>query len=78
MAAGTTGMPLLQLAVRTQSRELVGALLAWGRAKGYSFKATTPGRRGLTALHLAALIRDQGIIAGMITGGRAGRPAAAG
>ncbi|GAB4817777.1 hypothetical protein N2152v2_004823 [Parachlorella kessleri] len=67
MAAGTTGMPLLQLAVRTQSKELVAALLAWGRAKGYSFKATTPGRRGLTALHLAALIRDQGVIAGMIT-----------
>ncbi len=48
-------------------QELVAALLAWGRAKGYSFKATTPGRRGLTALHLAALIRDQGVIAGMIT-----------
>lgn len=44
-------------------------LLTWGRSQSYSFKATTPGRRGLTALHLAALIKDQGAIAGMITGG---------
>ena len=34
MCVGTTGMPLLQLAVRSQRLELVGALLQWGEAHG--------------------------------------------
>ena len=34
MSVGTTGMPLLQLAVRSQRLEVVQALLAWGAAHG--------------------------------------------
>ena len=67
MGAGTTGMPILQLAVRSQSEPLVRALLAWGAQRGYAFNATMPGRRGLTALHLAALVADGGAIAGLLT-----------
>ncbi len=34
MCVGTTGMPLLQLAVRSQQLELVQAVLEWGDAHG--------------------------------------------
>jgi hypothetical protein len=34
MSVGTTGMPLLQLAVRSQRLEVVQALLAWGATHG--------------------------------------------
>lgn len=34
MCVGTTGMPLLQLAVRSQRLELVQAVLEWGDANG--------------------------------------------
>lgn len=34
MCVGTTGMPLLQLAVRSQQLELVRGLLAWGETHG--------------------------------------------
>ena len=67
MAAGTTGMPILQLAVRSQRPDLVAALLAWAASRGLSLNATTPGRRGLTALHLAALVPDGGEVAGLLT-----------
>ncbi|KAL4432422.1 hypothetical protein ABPG77_001721 [Micractinium sp. CCAP 211/92] len=67
MCVGTTGMPLLQLAVRSQQLELVQAVLEWGDAHGYTFKSTTPGRRGLTALHLAGLVNDGGAIAGLVS-----------
>ena len=66
-SVGTTGMPLLQLAVRTQSADMVTLLLNWGRSKGHEFKATTPGRRGLAAVHLAALISDGGLMAALLT-----------
>jgi hypothetical protein len=66
MCVDITGMPLLQLAVRSQRAELVAALLDWGDAQGHTFKATTPGRRGLTALHLAALVTDGGTIATLL------------
>jgi hypothetical protein len=66
-SVGTTGMSLLQLAVRTQSADMVTLLLNWGRSKGHQFKATTPGRRGLAAVHLAALISDGGLIAALLT-----------
>lgn len=64
---GTTGMPLLKLAVRSQSLDLVQALLQWGDANSHVFKSTTPGRRGLTALHLAGLVRDGGAIAVLLS-----------
>ena len=68
IAAGTTGMPLLQLAVRTQSSEMVAMLLKWGQSVGHEFNSCTPGLRGaLTALHLAALVRDGGLIAALLT-----------
>jgi len=66
-AVGTTGMSLLQLAVRTQSAAMVTLLLNWSRSKKHEFKATTPGRRGLSALHIAALISDGGLIAALLT-----------
>ncbi|KAL4524920.1 hypothetical protein Ndes2526A_g07018 [Nannochloris sp. 'desiccata'] len=62
-----TGMSLLHLAVRTQSADMVTLLLNWGRSKGHEFKATTPGRRGLAAVHFAALISDGGLIAALLT-----------
>lgn len=34
MCVGTTGMPLLQLAVRSQRLELVRDILAWGQDHG--------------------------------------------
>ena len=34
MCVGTTGMPLLQLAVRSQRLDLVRTLLDWGEAHG--------------------------------------------
>ncbi|KAL4430673.1 hypothetical protein ABPG75_005929 [Micractinium tetrahymenae] len=67
MCVGTTGMPLLQLAVRSQRLKLVKTVLDWGDAHGYTFKSTTPGRRGLTALHLAGLVNDQGAIAALLS-----------
>ena len=67
IAVGTTGMSLLQLAVRTQSSDMLAQLLNWGRSMGHEFKSTTPGRRGLTALHLAALVHDGGLIAALLT-----------
>lgn len=67
LCVGTTGMPLLKLAVRSQSLDLVQALLQWGDANSHVFKSTTPGRRGLTALHLAGLVRDGGAIAVLLS-----------
>lgn len=67
VAAGTTGMPLLQLAVRAQCAEVLSMLLQWARANRHEFKSTTPGRRGLTALHLAALVQDGGLTASLLT-----------
>lgn len=34
---------------------------------GYTFAATTPGRRGLTALHLSGLVADGGAIASLLS-----------
>lgn len=67
MCVGTTGMPLLQLAVRSQRLDLVRSLLDWGDAHSYTFAATTPGRRGLTALHLSGLVADGGAIASLLS-----------
>ncbi|PRW58718.1 copper responsive regulator 1 isoform A [Chlorella sorokiniana] len=67
MCVGITGMPLLQLAVRSQRLDLVRTLLDWGEAHGYTFAATTPGRRGLTALHLSGLVGDGGAIASLLS-----------
>lgn len=67
MCVGTTGMPLLQLAVRSQCLELVTAVLDWGAQHGHVFRSTTPGRRGLTALHLAGLVRDGGAIMSLLS-----------
>lgn len=67
IAAGSTGMPVLQLAVRTQRHDLVSALLQWAARHGHHLNATTPGRRNLTALHLAALVPDGGAIARLLT-----------
>lgn len=69
LAVGTTGMPLLQLAVRTQSSDMLVLLLNWARMVGHEFRSTTPGRRGLTALHLGALVRDNGLTVALLTAG---------
>lgn len=34
---------------------------------GFTFSATTPGRRGLTALHLSSLVADGGDIASLLS-----------
>lgn len=69
IAVGTTGMSLLQLAVRTQSSDMLALLLNWARMVRHEFRSTTPGRRGLTALHLGALVRDNGLTAALLTAG---------
>lgn len=71
-AAGRRGLPALR--ARAHSRP---CLPAPASPAGYTFKSTTPGRRGLTALHLASLVNDGGAIAGLVSekcAGEGGRP----
>ena len=48
---------------------MLALLLNWARMVGHEFRSTTPGRRGLTALHLGALVRDNGLTAALLTAG---------
>lgn len=62
------GLSPLHLAVRSGSAELVGTLTAWAQRGGYEWCLTTPGPRGLTPLHLAALLPDNAAIATLLLG----------
>lgn len=43
-------------------------LLEWTSTGGYELRAATPGPHGLTALHLAAVLKDSGKLAALLTG----------
>ncbi|BDA46756.1 probable squamosa promoter-binding-like protein 4 at N-terminal half [Coccomyxa sp. Obi] len=64
----TGGLPLLHLAVRSQSIPLVSMLLEWTSTGGYELRAGAPGPHGMTALHLAATLKDGGKLAALLTG----------
>ena len=46
----------------------VELLLQWTSVGGYELRAGTPGPHGLTALHLAAMLKDSGKLAALLTG----------
>ena len=46
----------------------VELLLQWTSVGGYELHAGTPGPHGLTALHLAAMLKDSGKLAALLTG----------
>ncbi|KAK9835951.1 hypothetical protein WJX81_000786 [Elliptochloris bilobata] len=61
-----TQMLLLHLAVRSRSPALVELLVTWASAGRYEMLATTPGPNGVTPIHLAALLPDDGAMAAML------------
>jgi hypothetical protein len=48
----------------------VQLLLDWASMGGYEWSITVAGPRGITPLHLAALLPDHGAIAKLLTGGQ--------
>lgn len=66
-AMKTTGMPILALAVRAQSVEVLRQLKDWAADNGVALRASTPCKRGITSLHLAALLDDGGTMASLLT-----------
>ncbi len=46
----------------------VQLLLDWASTGGYEWSITVAGPRGITPLHLAALLPDRGAIAKLLTG----------
>jgi hypothetical protein len=57
------GLSLLHRAVRSGCPELVRGVLAWGAAHGYAWPIGAGGPRGISPLHLAALVDDGGTTA---------------
>ncbi len=43
-------------------------LLEWTSTGGYELRAGAPGPHGMTALHLAATLKDGGKLAALLTG----------
>jgi hypothetical protein len=56
-----------QLCMVSQQVQL---LLDWASMGGYEWSITVAGPRGITPLHLAALLPDHGAIAKLLTGGQ--------
>lgn len=67
-------LTFLHAAVRSQNTELVEVLLEWACTEDYRFKIDAPGPRGVTPLHLAALIPDNGDMADLLTGEHSDMP----
>ena len=62
------GLNLLQLAVRSGNAALVAMLLDWATAAGCRWDCACRGPAGITALHLSALLQDDGEIAALLQG----------
>lgn len=57
------GLSLLHRAVRSGSPALVRGILDWGAANNYAWAIAAGGPGGITPLHLAALLEDDGVVA---------------
>jgi hypothetical protein len=60
------GLSLLHRAVRSGSPNLVRGILDWGAAHHYTWPISSGGPGGITPLHLAALLEDDGVVALML------------
>ena len=60
-------LTLLQFAVQAKDLDVLQIVLEWGLSCGLSMKSCTPGIKGLTALHFAALAKDGGQSAALLT-----------
>jgi len=60
------GLSLLHRAVRSGSPNLVRGILDWGAAHHYTWPISSGGPGGITPLHLAALLEDDGVVAMML------------
>mmetsp|Transcript_8848 Transcript_8848/g.17592 ORF Transcript_8848/g.17592 Transcript_8848/m.17592 type:complete len:978 (+) Transcript_8848:171-3104(+) len=63
----STGMTLLQHAVKSQSVEVLQCILSWGQRYGLSLECCREGRGKTTALHLAVMVKDKGHAAELLT-----------
>ncbi|KAK9819901.1 hypothetical protein WJX72_003783 [[Myrmecia] bisecta] len=60
-------LSVLHLAVRSQSADMVALLLDFAACGGFQFDVTKAAARGITPLHLAAMLPDNGAIADLLT-----------
>lgn len=58
-----TGVCVCCRAVRSRSSGMVAGVLAWGEHRGLEWGVTLTGPHGITPLHLAAMLDDDGVIA---------------
>ncbi len=65
---GAGGLNALHLAVRSGSAPAVRLLLDWARSGGARWAVAAGGPRGISAMHLAALLQDHGEIAALLRG----------
>lgn len=65
---GAGGLTALHLAVRSGSAPTVRLLLDWARAGGARWAVAAGGPRGISAMHLAAVLQDHGEIAALLRG----------
>lgn len=63
----STGMTLLQCAVKSLSVEVLQCILSWGQRHGLSLQSCRKGRGKTTALHLAVMVKDKGHAAELLT-----------
>lgn len=61
------GISLMQLTVRTKSKAVLKSVFNWAEDHNIELKSCRPGFRNLTALHFAAMLRDDGYTAEQIT-----------
>ena len=67
---GAGGLTALQLAVRSGSSPTVRLLLDWARHGGARWAVASGGLRGITSMHLAALLQDHGEVGALLRGAR--------
>ncbi len=70
---GAGGLTALQLAVRSGSNATVRVLLDWARSGGARWAVASGGLRGITSMHLAALLHDDGEVGALLRGARTNR-----
>ena len=68
---GAGGLSALQLAVRSGSAPTVRLLLDWAQFGGARWAVASGSLRGITAMHLAALLQDRGEVGALLRGARA-------
>jgi len=63
----STGMTLLQYAVKSRSVEVLECILSWGKRYGLSLESCREGSGRTTALHMAVMVKDKGHAAELLT-----------